>query len=353
MTSKERVLCAFNGTNADRVPFDYSGNAGINQKLAAHFNTDYYGVLDALDIDFRVVGAPYAGKELFPEKKDRKVDPVYGFYMKWCGHATGGYWDFCDFPLQNADTETVARFPVPDPNDFDYDRVAYEAGTRFKERAVFCGGAGMADIINATGRVMGMEDTLVNLASGEEGTAIYLKRRCAMELNVLEKIIRRAKGGIDFLWWGEDLGTQIGPMISPDLYRAALKPFHKQYCELAKSYNLPVMVHSCGSSSWAYGDFIEMGVNAVDTLQPEAADMSPEYLAGKFGGKLAFHGCISTAGPLAYGTARDVEDEVKRVLQIMMPYKKYMLSPTHSIQDNSPLENVLSLYAAGLKYGKY
>jgi len=62
------------------------------------------------------------------------------------------------------------------------------------------------------------------------------------------------------------------------------------------------MIHTCGSSSWAYEDFIEMGITVVDTLQPEAKDMAPEYLKKTFGGRLAFHGCISTAGPVASGT---------------------------------------------------
>lgn len=62
--------------------------------------------------------------------------------------------------------------------------------------------------------------------------------------------------------------------------------------DLAKAYNLPVMIHTCGSSSWVYEDFIEMGINGVDTLQPEAANMSPRYLKDPFGGRLFFHGCI-------------------------------------------------------------
>mgnify|MGYP000535448978 CR=1 FL=1 len=53
---------------------------------------------------------------------------------------------------------------------------------------------------------------------------------------------------------------------------------------------IPAAIHSCGSSSWAFDDFIEMGIDVVDTLQPEAAKMSPEYLKETFGGRLAFHG---------------------------------------------------------------
>ena len=96
-----------------------------------------------------------------------------------------------------------------------------------------------------------------------------------------------------------------------------------------------------------------MGVAVVDTLQPEAADMSPRYLKDRFGGKLAFHGCISTAGAVAFGSVDDVDAEVRETLRIMMPGGGYALAPTHQLQDNSPVENVLSMYEAARKYGRY
>ena len=103
------------------------------------------------------------------------------------------------------------------------------------------------------------------------------------------------KGKIDFVWMGEDLGTQIGPLISLDLFRKHIRPRHQRVIDVAKSFGLPVMIHTCGSSSWAYDDFIEMGISAVDTLQPEAAKMDPAYLKGRYGSRLMLHGCISTA----------------------------------------------------------
>ena len=157
----------------------------------------------------------------------------------------------------------------------------------------------------------------------------------------------------DFLWIGEDLGTQYGPMISIDLFRKHIRPVHQKFVDLARAYSIPVMIHSCGSSSWAFEDFIEMGISVVDTLQPEAKNMSPKYLKENFGGRLAFHGCISTAGPLSYGTVDDIVNDVKKTLEIMMPGGGYCLSPTHLIQDNTPTENVVAMYEIVKKYGNY
>ena len=77
------------------------------------------------------------------------------------------------------------------------------------------------------------------------------------------------------------------------------------------------MIHTCGSSSWAYDDFIEMGISAVDTLQPEAAKMDLAYLKGRFGSRLMLHGCMSTAGPVAYGTPEEVRRDVKEKIDIL------------------------------------
>jgi uroporphyrinogen decarboxylase len=112
-------------------------------------------------------------------------------------------------------------------------------------------------------------------------------------------------------------------------------------------------MHCCGSSSWAFDDFVEMGIAVVDTLQPEAKDMAPEYLKARYGDRLAFHGCISTAGPLAYGTPDAVRENVRETLEVMMPGGGYALSPTHQIQDNSPTENVLAMYEAAREFGTY
>ena len=81
--------------------------------------------------------------------------------------------------------------------------------------------------------------------------------------------------------------------------------------------------------------------------------MSPAYLAENFGGRLSFRGCISTAGPLAYGTAQETEDICRETLAIMMKAGGYHFAPTHAIQDNSPVENVIAMYQAAHTWGKY
>jgi len=355
MTSRERVLTAISREEADRVPIDYVGNGGINQRLISHFGLapgDYVGLLNALDVDFRHVGAPYIGPRLHPEIPGINVDPCYGTQTKWIDHPSGGYNDYTGFPLKDATAETLNNWPMPSPDDFDYTAIQKQIAM-YPDKCLMAGGAGTPDIINSNGMIRTMERILLDLATEDEAGMAYIDRKNAIQLEVLSRTLEAGKGRIDLLGMGEDLGTQIGPMLSMRMFRKIIRPRHQKFVDLARSHNIPVMIHCCGSSSWAFDDFIEMGIGVVDTLQPEAFNMAPAYLKSTFGDRLAFHGCISTAGPVAYGTVDDVIANCRETLETMMPGGGYCFSPTHCLQDNSPTENVLAMYESAHRFGMY
>ena len=353
MTPRERVLCAFAKVPADRVPVDYQANPGVDQRLKQHFGlspADTDGLLAALGVDFRSIAAPYVGPRIHAEIPDRSVDPQWGIRARYVEHSTGGYWEPCDFPLRDADPEAVARWPMPNPDHFDCSGVA-DACRRHDAYAQYllCYG----DLINGNGFFRGMEQSLVDLVTDDPAGALLADRRFAVQMAAAERVLDGAGGRIDFLWLGEDLGTQDRPMVSVEVFRRHIRPRYEKLVGLARAYGARTMIHTCGSSSWAYEDFIEMGIDAVDTLQPECRDMAPASLVQRFGGRLSFHGCMSTAGALAFGTVQDVRRAVEETLSIMMPTRAYMLAPTHEIQDNTPTENALTLYAAARELGRY
>lgn len=349
MKSKERVLTAIAHQEPDRVPLNYYGNEGINKRLREHFGTD--DILVPLKVDFRDVNAPYTGPRRHQDKGDIKVDD-WGIHRRWIEHESGGYWDFCEWPLTHASREEIENWPMPNPDHFDYAAVA-TACERFREYCIYCGGAGWPDIINGCGMLRSMEQVLVDLITDDEAGLRLVDKRNRILLDIARRTLEAGKGKIDLMCLGEDLGTQRGQTISLELFRKHIRPRIQQFVDLARSFNVRAMIHSCGSSSWAFDDFIEMGIAVVETLQPEARDMDPAYLKQRYGNKLAFHGCISTAGPLAYGTAEEVTRTVRNTLAIMMPGGGYILSPTHSIQDNTPTENVLAMYESAHQFGVY
>jgi uroporphyrinogen decarboxylase len=354
MTSRERVLTTFAHREPDRVPVNYQANPGIDRRLKEHFGLaadDREGLLRALGVDFRNVGAGYSGPRLHEDIPERgvKVDN-WGIHRRWIEHGTGGYWDFCDFPLQEADEAAVARWPMPDPARYDYSTLPDQCR---KNREFALCLLIYGDLINGNGMLRGMEQTLVDLVTDEPAGLLLADRRFAIQLEIARRTFAAADGAIDILWLGEDLGTQDKPMISREVFKAHFRPRYQPFVDLAKAFGAKVMIHTCGSSSWAYEDFIEMGMDAVDTLQPEAKDMSPAYLKKTFGGRLAFHGCISTAGPVAFATPAEVVASCRETLAIMMPGGGYCFAPTHALQDNSPTENVVAMYDSVRRFGRY
>ncbi len=354
MSSKQRALTAFARREPDRVPLNYLANPGIDRRLKDHYGLAQdadEGLLQALGVDFRRVDAPYVGPQRHADVPGCQVD-MWGIRRRWIEHGSGGYWDYCDFTLKDAVLEQVENWPMPSPDDFDYAAVR-EQCHRHRSYCCVVGNPGLADIINSTGMIRTMEQVLVDLMLDDEACLRYIDRKTGIQLETVSRMLEASAGGIDLLWIGEDLGTQRGPLISRELFRKHLRPRHQRFVDLGRAYGIPVMLHSCGSSSWSFDDFIEMGIGVVDTLQPEARDMEPALLKTRFGDRLSFHGCISTAGPVAYGTVEETVADVRQTLQTMMPGGGYALAPTHQLQDNSPTENVVAMYEAAHRHGRY
>ncbi|MHC4248383.1 MAG: uroporphyrinogen decarboxylase family protein, partial [Planctomycetota bacterium] len=216
MTSKERVRAAFSHREPDRVPINYGANPGIDRRLKEHFGLepdDGEGLLRALGVDFRGVGAPYRGPRLHEDVPERgvKVDN-WGIHRRWVEHDTGGYWDYCDFPLGGATVDEVEAWPMPSPDDHDFSRVR-EACDRHEGYAVHVGNPGLGCIINSAGFLRGMEQVLVDLATDDPAGLKLVDRRLEVEFEVARRVIEAARGGVDFMWIGEDLGTQERPLI--------------------------------------------------------------------------------------------------------------------------------------------
>ena len=115
MTSKERVLTAFAHQEPDRVPVNYVANLEIDLGLKEHFGLardDREGLLRALGVDLRSVRAPYVGPKLHKDPPGVVVDE-WGIHRRWVEHGTGGYWDYCDWPLRDATLAQVAAWPMP------------------------------------------------------------------------------------------------------------------------------------------------------------------------------------------------------------------------------------------------
>lgn len=152
-------------------------------------------------------------------------------------------------------------------------------------------------------------------------------------------IIRKAAGlGVDCVHFGDDWGSQHGPLISPAMWREFIKEPFRQTCAAAKEAGLLVSLHCCGNVEAIMEDIVECGVDVFDPFQPEAMDVWK--LREQYRGRLAFWGGLSVQHTMPYGTPDEVRAEARRLLDEMAPGGGYILAPAHSISGDVPVENI-------------
>ena len=100
-------------------------------------------------------------------------------------------------------------------------------------------------------------------------------------------------------------------------------------------------------------DLIEIGVNVINPVQTDAAKMEAFRLKSAFGERLSFWGGIDTLRILPFGTTRDVEEEVIQKIKTLAPGGGYILNTVHNIQPIVIPENVVAMFDAAHKHGKY
>ena len=170
--------------------------------------------------------------------------------------------------------------------------------------------------------------------------------RCAMAA-------RYAEAGVDLIRLGDDFGTQDSLMISPSMFRELFKPRLAAIISAARKKNPDVLIffHSDGSIMPLVEDFIEMGVDILNPVQPECIDLVE--LKKRFGDCLSFWGGVGTQTTMPFGSPAEVKDTVKQVIGILGEGGGLVIAPTHALQPDVPWENVKAFFEAVDEFGWY
>ncbi len=110
------------------------------------------------------------------------------------------------------------------------------------------------------------------------------------------------------------------------------------------------MYHCDGAVDPLIPELIELGVDVLNPIQPDARGMDPRALKHEFGDRLAFHGGIDIVRTLPSGTPEEVADEVRNRVDALGEGGGYVLCSSHHIQPDTPIENVLAMYDVTLRY---
>jgi uroporphyrinogen decarboxylase len=357
LTSRERVAAALQWTTPDRVPLQIYLTPEMRQRLTDHFSRrpdlvpgapDKDHLIQAeLGIDFRSVGPAYRGTPK-PEHDGITYDIWGAGYRRVSNAAAGTYDEAVELPLAALKTmDDVARYPWPKVEDFDFTTMETQCDA-LRDFAVLFGGAGIPDILNGVSRGRGMEQVVMDIALRDEVGLAIIDKRVDFWYAYMRRGLEAARGKIAIVALGEDCGNQNGRMFSPRDFADIFRPRLKKFYDLAHEFGAKAMMHSCGDTHELMPDFIAMGLDVLDAMQPEPAGMNPERIRALCKGRLAFCGLISTQQTLPYGTVEACRREARHRLEVIAPGGGYIFSPAHCIQPDTPLENVLAVYEEAL-----
>jgi uroporphyrinogen decarboxylase len=345
MRSRERVLACCERQGFDRIPIKHEGTPEINQLIKEHYGLkNDEQLLIVLGDDFRYLEPEYVGPELrrFP---DGSVEGYWGERYTYVQFEGGRYLESVYQPFAGVrELADLDRSHFPTADWFDCGTVQAQA-RRLREAgfAVCCGTAGDLDFINGISRARGMEQVLMDLIDDNPVYLEIMEARFRFYSGLHERILQAAGGLVDFAHVGEDLGNQLGPMISMEIFDRHFAPKYGAYFDMVHRYGARTMMHMCGTV-WPFLDrLIALGLDLYDVVQPTTPENDVASLARRFGTRLLFQGSMDVQKELAFGSAEDVRREVRRRLALF-PRGGLILGPSHAVQPLSPLENVLAMY---------
>lgn len=344
MLSKERVRTALSHQQPDRVPINITFVPEIAQKLREKFNiTGDVGAYMGND----AVTAPGGFETSYYQEGDQYVCR-YGVRWKNVHNQFGAYTEMVEHPLAG-DKKKLADWNIPDYNEpTQYDALRGQVERYGAEKWVV--GTITCTIFETAWGLRGLEQLLADMVEDEDYTNELFDKVMEFPLNAGSKYVDL---GVDMVWIGDDVAMQMGMLMSPAMFRKYLKPRFERIVSAYKQRNkdLKVMYHSCGNPTKVIDDLIEVGIDVLHSLQPSAIDLAETKK--NFGDRISLWGGMDIQRIMPMGTPKEIEAEVKRLVEVCGQGGGYVLAPAHHIQADTPLENVFAFYEAAEKYGKY
>jgi uroporphyrinogen decarboxylase len=371
-THRDRVLAALNHEQPDRVPIDFGSTfvstiyLSAYDRLKEHLGFDHEtvvmskrrglaqvhpSILERFDADARYLSLGPPDGDAEEQANDSYVD-AWGTTWR---NADDGHYLYVDGPFFNQkkpSIDDIERLEWPDPDNPGYVRGLAERAAALR-RDTDC-----AIVLNLPLGVVhqgqfvrGFGDWLKDLYKNPDFICRFMDVCADYFVRLSENALDCVGDNVDVVMFGDDLGTQMAPMFSPDKYRELVKPRHRRMVEALKAKTqAKVMLHSCGSIEPMLEDIIEIGVDAVNPVQVSATGMAPEHLKEAYGDRLTFWGGIDTQDVLPFGDPDAVRGQVRRMIDSMGTGGGYVLNSVHNLQADVPPENIVAMFDEARTY---
>lgn len=358
MTHRERFLSTLEGRKPDRKPVLGHLTIQAAEALAPVLHKEvgfvdsflatrisHRDILLALGNDAVTVGATRGTPTVTLPNND--VRDEWGITYRTIGF----YGEAVGRPLSNCESaEDLERYLFPDPLAPERWALALSEIAAYRAEYGLVGDL-EACLFELAWNLVGLQKFLMDLYGGEE----YIEP-------LLDKIadfstacgLRMIDMGVDLLWAGDDYGTQKGLMISPELWRKYFKPRYQKMFKAFRARNpqIKIAYHSCGAIRPLIIEYIDIGVNFLNPLQPAAEGMEYASLYATYGDVLGYFGGMDVQGILPFGTEEAVRREVRRLLSVGDENTRFILAPAHNIQPDTPVENILAFFDEATHFGQ-
>lgn len=363
LLSKKRVLDAIEHREPDQVPCDYWGTPEVDRKLMDHFKV---GSLDevrrCLGVDLSYIyasgiiyedpGGLYGPTPRYVGPKrgifeDGSFEDLWGVTRKLVKVGSGNaYREVVKNPLRDFTTikeiETYDKWPRA--GDFDYSGLREECEKRKDSGIVVGGMPGCATFFIQCWYLRGLDQILMDLILSPQLAKAIIEKITEFQVDYHERLFKEIGDLADILMIADDYGTQSSLMMSQKHFRKFFKKPTQALIELGKKYGLKIMLHCDGNIRELIPEFIEMGIDVLNPIQNVGPDMDTNVLKKEFGKDLCFHGAIDIQQDLPYLSPEEVTVEVRKKVEMLGKGGGYILSPTHMIQLDVPLENIFTMY---------
>jgi uroporphyrinogen decarboxylase len=366
MNSKERVLRALRKKegNPDRIPvqFDlcrqhtetFGKKLGIRPDYALSYYEDLTYRISANEIrtrmgsDIVVVGGTVSAGYKPEIVKDDITLNEFGMHMK----PTSLYVEVVKCPLEGANTlSDIENYKFPDafaPGRFDKAKRDID---RFGSNYFVIGDVEIS-LFEMAWHLTGLEKYMVGMLCEEPWIELLNDRVEEWSTGLALQLVR---AGVDSIWFGEDLGSQTSTLISPEDWRIRFKPRHRRMIEKLRQVNpaITVIMHSDGAVAPLIDDFIEIGVDVYNPVQPNVPGSDPQELKEKYGEKICFFGGIDQQSLLPSGDMKMIRQQIKERSAILGKNRGYLLAPAHILQPDVSPETIEAMIQAATEFGKY
>jgi len=360
MTHRERFRHVVSHEAVDRAVFDLCGcpqtlidypetrdalknYLGFSGKVQGEFPLDER-ILEYFDIDTRLVGGMPTPQTVHNRNEGEIRYDSYGIGYK----PINGHYEICYNPLKDATIDEMIAYPLPDANDIDRN-VIHSWAMRAKYLHENTDYAIISEhpvlgVFEIGCWLFGFDDYLYRLAAEPELVHVFSRRILDYQKKAIDIYYGELGPWIDCTSSGDDFGMQTGAFMSVGMFNEFIVPYFSERIAYTKKFT-PAFYehHTCGSVYPLIPSLIKCGVDILNPIQPKTYMMEAERLKKDYGSVISFWGGIDTQELLTRSSARDVEEEVKKILTVMGT-EGYILSPAHCIQQDVPVENIAAIY---------